>query len=29
MAYHLNFKDPAYFGRFFKKCTNQSPSEFR
>ncbi len=26
---HLNFKDPAYFGRFFKRCTNQSPGEFR
>lgn len=29
IAQHLNFQDPSYFGRFFKKGTNQSPNEFR
>jgi AraC family transcriptional activator of pobA len=28
VAYRLSFKDPAYFGRFFKKNTHLSPSEF-
>jgi len=29
IAYKLGFEDPHYFSRFFKKYTNQSPSEFR
>lgn len=29
IAYQLNFSDPANFGKFFKKCTNQTPLEFR
>lgn len=29
IAYGLNFSDPANFGRFFKKHTGSSPSEFR
>jgi AraC family transcriptional regulator, transcriptional activator of pobA len=28
IAYKLGFEDPHYFSRFFKKYTNQSPSEF-
>lgn len=28
-AYHLGFDDPAYFTRFFTKCTGQSPRRFR
>jgi AraC-like DNA-binding protein len=29
IAYQLNFSDPANFGKFFKKQTGVSPSEFR
>jgi AraC family transcriptional activator of pobA len=29
IAYKLNFKDNAYFSRFFKKYTNATPEEFR
>lgn len=29
VAYQLNFKDTAYFSRFFKKHTHGSPSEFK
>lgn len=29
VAYQLNFSDPANFGRFFKKHTNQTPLEYR
>lgn len=29
IAYKLGFDDPHYFSRFFKKYTNQTPSEFR
>jgi AraC family transcriptional activator of pobA len=29
IAYELGFEDPHYFSRFFKKYTNQSPSEFK
>ena len=29
VAYRLNFSDPTNFGRFFKKQTDLSPSEFR
>jgi AraC-like DNA-binding protein len=29
IAYQLNFSDPANFGKFFKKQTGLSPSEFR
>lgn len=28
LAYQLGFEDPSYFGRFFKKHTQKSPSEF-
>lgn len=28
VAYELRFKDPAYFGRFFKRMTSQTPGEF-
>ncbi len=29
VAYSLNFQDPAYFSRFFRRLTNLSPGEFR
>jgi AraC family transcriptional activator of pobA len=29
IAYRLNFKDPSYFGRFFRAATGVSPLEFR
>jgi AraC family transcriptional regulator, transcriptional activator of pobA len=29
IAYKLGFEDPHYFSRFFKKYTNQTPSEFK
>ena len=29
IAYHLNFSDPAYFNRFFKKHSSMSPAAFR
>ena len=29
IGYHLNFKDNAYFNRFFKKYTGQTPETFR
>ncbi|EIW3594201.1 4-hydroxyphenylacetate catabolism regulatory protein HpaA [Salmonella enterica] len=29
IAYHLGFKDPAYFARFFNRQTGCSPSAFR
>lgn len=29
IAYHLNFEDPSYFGKFFKKHTEMTPGEYR
>jgi AraC family transcriptional regulator, transcriptional activator of pobA len=29
VAYSLNFQDPAYFSRFFRRLTGQPPGEFR
>ena len=29
IAYQLNFSDPANFGKFFKKHTDQTPLQFR
>ncbi|MFN8354190.1 MAG: AraC family transcriptional regulator [Spirosomataceae bacterium] len=29
VSYLLNFNDPAYFSRLFKKCTGLSPSKYR
>ena len=29
IAYHLGFKDPAYFSRFFLRYTRKTPSDYR
>lgn len=29
IAYALNFEDPAYFGRFFRRLTDKAPGTFR
>jgi AraC family transcriptional activator of pobA len=29
IAYHLQFRDPSYFGRFFRKRTGMSPGSYR
>jgi AraC-like DNA-binding protein len=29
IAFRLGFHDPSYFGRFFRRCTGQTPGEFR
>ncbi|MEO5733949.1 MAG: helix-turn-helix domain-containing protein, partial [Rubrivivax sp.] len=29
IAFHLNFEDPAYFGRFFRRRTGMAPGEFK
>ncbi|MBI3146855.1 MAG: 4-hydroxyphenylacetate catabolism regulatory protein HpaA [Pseudogulbenkiania sp.] len=29
IAYHLGFKDPAYFSRFFQRYAEKTPSEYR
>lgn len=29
VGYHLNFQDPSYFSRFFRRYTEQSPADFR
>lgn len=29
ISWHLNFRDPSYFSRFFRKHTGQSPKAFR
>jgi AraC family 4-hydroxyphenylacetate 3-monooxygenase operon regulatory protein len=29
VAYHLGFKDPAYFSRFFQRYADSAPSEYR
>lgn len=29
IAYHLNFEEPSYFGKFFKKHTKVTPFEYR
>ncbi|MEM7552211.1 MAG: helix-turn-helix domain-containing protein [Bacteroidota bacterium] len=29
ISYNLNFKDPSYFGRFFRKHTGMTPQQFR
>lgn len=29
ICFHLGFKDPSYFGRFFRRYENRSPAEFR
>ncbi len=29
IAYHLNFDDPAYFSRFYKKHTGHTPEDFK
>jgi AraC-like DNA-binding protein len=29
ISYRLHFEDPAYFGRFFRRQTQQSPGQFR
>ena len=29
VAFALNFNDPSYFGRFFRRMTGTSPARFR
>lgn len=29
IAHRLQFQDPSYFGRFFRRTTNQTPGEYR
>jgi AraC family transcriptional activator of pobA len=29
VAYSLGFREPAYFNRFFKRVTGQSPGAYR
>ena len=29
IAFELNYGDPSYFGRLFKKITGVTPSEYR
>lgn len=29
IAFHLNFQDPAYFGRFFRRRVRMTPGEFK
>ena len=29
IGYHLGFKDPSYFGRFFRKAACRTPAQFR
>ena len=29
IAFRLNFDDPAYFSRFYKKQTGQTPEDFK
>ncbi|HEY1121221.1 MAG TPA: helix-turn-helix domain-containing protein, partial [Haloferula sp.] len=29
IGYRLGFKDPSYFGRFFRRYESRTPAEFR